>query len=238
MKKLKLISKYFKNIFFKKKRRYIGMLLMDSYKDRFKAISSNNLWGNEYSVSGDGSAIAYTENITKWLPLQIQKYSIKSIVDAPCGDFNWMRHVVDNNPIKYKGIDIVDELIERNKKNYQRINIDFECGDICTMQIPDCDLLIVRDCLFHLSYSEIDKFLKNIKMTNYKYLLTSTHNKSSVSTNKDIITGDFRYIDIFSDPFNFNESLVIDRVNDCPNTDKYKREMILIKKENVPTCIY
>jgi len=53
--------------------------------------------------------------------------------------------------------------------------------------------------------------------------------------NKDIITGDFRLIDLFSKPFNFKEQFVTERIYDYPNGYPIKREMILIEKKYVPT---
>jgi hypothetical protein len=97
---------------------------------------------------------------------------------------------------------------------------------------------MVRDCLFHLSYEDINKFLKNIRNVNYKYLLTTTHIDTIENNfkNMDIISGDARFINLFAKPFNFNNQDVIDRVKDCPNDLKTPKEMILIKK-NIPTSI-
>ena len=53
----------------------------------------------------------------------------------------------------------------------------------------------------------------------------------------DITTGDFRIIDLFSRPFNFNESLVQNRVKDCPIGSSVKKEIILIEKKDVPTTL-
>lgn len=38
------------------------------------------------------------------------------MIDAPCGDFNWMKEISKNTEL-YIRIDIVDEIIKRNKKN-------------------------------------------------------------------------------------------------------------------------
>ena len=52
---------------------------------------------------------------------------------------------------------------------------------------------------------------------------------------KDIVTGDFRLIDLFSKPLNFNEQFITERIRDYPNGYPIKREMILIEKKYVPT---
>ena len=52
---------------------------------------------------------------------------------------------------------------------------------------------------------------------NINILLTTTHSTENNFINKDIITGDFRLIDLFSKPLNFNEQLVIEKIRDYPH---------------------
>ena len=52
--------------------------------------------------------------------------------------------------------------------------VSFQVGNICEDNLPTGDLLIVRDCLFHLSHSDINRFLINILNLDYKFLLTSS----------------------------------------------------------------
>jgi hypothetical protein len=96
---------------------------------------------------------------------------------------------------------------------------------------------MVRDCLFHLSYADIDKFLSNIANMNFRFLLTTTHEVTVGFQNKDIITGDFRRIDLFSPPFNFRKDSVLESINDYPPDYPIKRRMILVAKDSVPTAI-
>ena len=86
-------------------------------------------------------------------------------------------------------------------------------------------------------YNDIDKFLKNIQQTNYKYLLTTTHIVQPGFQNKDIISGDFRMINLFDYPFSFKNSCVRSRVLDCVINSKVKKEIILLEKKDVPTCL-
>ena len=58
------------------------------------------------SLSGDGSGSKQTVVIRKKIPLIIQKYNIKSIFDAACGDFYWMKFII-NNKIQYIGADLI-----------------------------------------------------------------------------------------------------------------------------------
>jgi len=221
-----------------KKLKYKQMLKAESLEDRFNMIYEDNLWSSEESISGEGSEVAYTENLRHWLIKKIDELDIKKLVDAPCGDFNWMKHVTKEVDIEYLGIDIVQDIIVTNNSLYKNSNISFNVGNLCKDALPTCDLLMVRDCLFHLSFEDINNFLINISNLEYKYLFTTSHIFESSHINLDIISGDFRYIDLFKEPFNFRKADVIDRVDDVPeNHSSRLREMVLIKKQNVPTSI-
>ena len=91
------------------------LLSIPSNEDRFTWIYKKKIWSKGESRSGPGSTLKYTENLRKQLPILFQKYSIQKIFDAPCGDFNWMRLVVDKLDVNYLGADIVPELIKNNK---------------------------------------------------------------------------------------------------------------------------
>jgi hypothetical protein len=73
---------------------------------------------------------------------------------------------------------------------------------------------MVCDYLFYLSYEDIDKFLENIRNVKYKFLLITTHIVKKKIKNKDIISGDARFINLFIKPLNFKNVDVIDKVKD------------------------
>jgi hypothetical protein len=222
-------------ILFRRNKNYYKMLSKSDLEDKFSFIFKENIWSSKESVSGTGSEFIYTEPLRFWLKNTIPDLNIKEIVDAPCGDFNWMQHVLPDLEVTYLGIDIVSDLISNNRKKYQNNKIQFNEGDICRDLLPDCDLIITRDCLFHLSYSDINKFLENLVKVNYRYLLTTTHVLDTKHQNTDIVSGDFRKINLFSKPFHFDQMKVISRVLDCPPDELVKREMILLDKESVPS---
>ena len=192
-------------------------------KDRFLIIYKNNYWDNSETVSGPGSTLKTTVNLRKKLKKVIKKYNIKSIFDAPCGDCNWIEKIIKNSRIRYIGADIVNDIIVKNKKKFDDKKITFKRMDLTKEKIPKADLFICRDFLFHLSYEDIYIFLKNLKKSNSKYLLISSHykNEKIKNINKDIHSGDFRKIDIFQPPFNFNKNYVTVIDDYCDNTKKY-----------------
>ena len=148
--------------------------------------------------------LEYTQNIRQKLPVIIEELSIRSVFDAPCGDFHWMRDVVAQRDIDYLGADIVNELIEENTRKYRTRRVRFEALDIAKGPFPGMDLWICRDCFFHLPYSDILASLENFQRAGIKYLLTSTHIVGPGFQNTDVQAGGFRLIDLFEAPFFFD----------------------------------
>ncbi len=169
-----------------------------SKEDAFEKIYDSNFWGSSESKSGPGSQIKSTESVRKSLPKLIEKYDIKSILDSPCGDYNWMK-TVDKKDAKYIGGDIVPKIIKENNKKYKNENTSFEVVDITSSNIPKVDLIICRDCLQHLSQENVKKALKNFKDSGSKYLLVT--NYPWTLENYDIKDGDFSTLNLCQKPF-------------------------------------
>jgi len=169
-----------------------------SEREVFTTIYKNNYWNSLESKSGKGSEQIQTKEIQHQIQLMINKYHIKSIADIACGDFNWMKNIV-NEELSYCGYDIVEELITNNNKLYKKENIHFGLKDIIHDKIPTVDLIVCRDCFVHLSYNSIKKCLKNIKASKSKYLLTTSFTKHK--PNFDIASGDWRALNLSIKPF-------------------------------------
>jgi hypothetical protein len=180
------------------------VLSLKSNENRFTWIYKNNHWSSSESRSGTGSTLKYTANLRKELPNLFSKYSIHRVLDAPCGDFNWMSHLLPSVNIEYIGADIVKPLIENLNNKYSSAKIRFIHCDLVKEIPPQVDLMICRDCLFHMSFQDTKSVLENFIQSKSTYLLTTTHkNMGDSFTNRDISTGDFRCIDLFSKPYNF-----------------------------------
>jgi hypothetical protein len=167
----------------------------------FAEIYAKGLWKGGLSHSGLGSEMAYTENLRFYLPILFDRFGIRKIVDAACGDFNWMRLVPLTSDMSYLGIDIVPRVIAHNQRRYADARHRFQVANIVADPLPTADLLICRDCLFHLSNHDVVLVLRNFVASNSRYLLTSSHVNEGGFTNLDISTGHFRLIDLFSPPF-------------------------------------
>lgn len=218
-------------------KKYLEMFSLQSAKDRFSYIYEKNLWSSKQSKSGTGSHLETTTKIRQEIPNIIAEYNIQSILDAPCGDFNWMKELIPHYPdIQYIGGDIVDPLIAQNTKTYSADHIHFQLLDITQDELPTSDLMLVRDCLFHLSYDDIYQFLLNFQKSDIKYLLTTTHKPSSKFANKDIHTGGFRFIDLFASPFNFSSEPLV-RIDDFLPEKEVPRELCLFDRAQILSLI-
>jgi hypothetical protein len=149
------------------------------------------LWGGkEFDFySGEGShhpkiIKPYLEQVISFLKSHNNNLII---CDLGCGDFNIGKHLIKHSK-KYIAIDIVEKLIERNKKLFNADNLEFNCMDITRDKLPQGDCVILRQVLQHLSNAEIQNLIK--KLTGYKYIILTEHLPfGNFTPNKDIISG-------------------------------------------------
>ena len=169
----------------------------------FTSIYETNWWGSRESVSGKGSTLSYTENLRHELPDLFRRFSVKTVFDAPCGDFNWMSKVVESSEIRYVGGDIVPQLISNNMATFVSERVEFMQFNIMNDEFPAADVWICRDCLIHFSYADIYRSLRNYIASEIPYILATSHINVSGFLNRDILTGDARLLDLCSFPFFF-----------------------------------
>jgi len=166
----------------------------------FTSIYQDNSWGDAESVSGPGSSIRETTRLRNELPTLLKEIDARSMLDAPCGDFNWLSRA--QLPLdQYFGADIVAELVAQNKKLYANEQRQFLIRDITRADLPAVDVILCRDCYIHFSYRHIADTIKNFKRSKSTYLLTNTY--TSWLKNTNIETGSFRPVNLELAPFNF-----------------------------------
>lgn len=205
------------------KRRFLSK----SIESTFSNIYLSNYWGSHESVSGEGSNLSQTYIIREKLPILLEKYRINTLLDIPCGDFNWLSQI-DLNCFQYIGGDIVYEIIKKNNFFFSGNKRTFKIIDITKDKLPSSDLLLCRDILVHFSYQDIFKTLQNIKKSEIQYLLTT--NFYARNFNRNILTGGWRPINLTKPPFNFPKPLEI--IIECcteKNNDYYDKSLALWK---------
>ena len=171
-----------------------------SNEEIFTDAYQNNMWKAQESRSGPGSDLAHTTTIRKELPMLAAKLGISSILDIPCGDFNWTQSV-NFGSCKYIGADIVEELVSRNNEQYASNSRKFIKLNIVDNELPTVDLILCRDLFVHLPYADIVKALNNIRKSRSKYFLTTSH--LLTTRNHDILAGQWRPLNLLIRPFSF-----------------------------------
>lgn len=183
-----------------KTRKYIRIVQLKFYSPEkiFTKIYNKRSWGGVESVSGTGSGLEQTRVLIDTLPSLFSGYNISTILDIPCGDFNWMKNI-NLGRITYYGGDIVREIIRNNIIRYPMANLHFMHLDVINDNLPKVDLIICRDCLVHFSYKDVFNTLRNICNSNAQYLLTTTF--TNRNNNTDIYTGQWRPLNLQIHPF-------------------------------------
>lgn len=166
----------------------------------FTPFYTQNLWGDDESVSGPGSSLKSTAKLRRELPKLLQAIGARTLLDAPCGDFNWMKET-QLGVEHYIGIDVVPDLVARNRKLYGNDQTQFLLRDLTCDKLPRADVILCRDCLIHFSYRDFAAAIKNFKRSGSTYLLTNSYPRWLC--NSDISTGDFRPINVREPPFDF-----------------------------------
>lgn len=165
----------------------------------FTEFFRRNKWNGRQSLSGTGSDADQTRVIVQELPLLLRRLGVRSVLDIPCGDFEWMKRV-DLAGIEYIGADIVAPLIDANRRRHARDGVEFRVLDLTRDRLPAADLVLCRDCLVHLSFAQAQQALANISASGARYLLTTTF--TGRFENADIPTGKWRALNLQRPPFN------------------------------------
>ncbi len=226
----KILFKYapapLKNLYKKYKiKQYKDLISAMSTEEVFQYIYKKRVWGKPGNESGGGSSKETTTVIRKEIQRIIKQYNIKTLLDLPCGDFHWMQEL-DLSKINYTGGDIVEELINKNKELYETDSIKFEQLDIIKDKLPQSDLLLCRDCFVHLSIPQIIKSLENIRSSHIKYLLVTSF--SNTTSNIDILTGEWRPLNMEIAPFNLIPIEVLNEGFALSNGDFSDKSLILV----------
>ncbi len=170
----------------------------------FSRIFERNAWQDDVSVSGGGSSLAATHRVRDALPSLFRRHGVRSVLDAPCGDVNWMATLLPALEA-YTGVDIVAALIERNRTRFGSARATFLRRDVTVDALPGADLVICRDCLVHLPTTLAVQALRSLARTTSTYLLATTFPESGL--NGDILTGAWRAVNLQRAPFALPEPL-------------------------------
>ncbi len=199
-------------------------------KTAFDGIYRDAVWGrNEAGVgnSGTGSTLTSTAAYRTYLQAFLAERKIVSVVDAGCGDWEFSKEI-DWTGIEYKGFDIVDRVVDQNRRRHGKPNIQFFAGNIVDDDLPPADLLVCKHVLQHLPTKDVQTFLRK-QLPKYKYaLITNGVDAHTARANytQDIAPGGYRALDITKPPYAIPGAKVL-----AWNDGHHDHEVILVVRE-------
>ena len=149
-------------------------------KDIFTKIYERSIWGQsddrgERYYSGDGShkAEAVDNYVSAVVNVLLSLDRKPDAVDLGCGDFAVGSRI---SPFcgRYIACDIVDGLIIRNRARYARSDVEFRAVDIVNDDLPNGDVVFIRQVFQHLSNSDIQKVTAKL-LAKYSLIILSEH---------------------------------------------------------------
>tara|TARA_B100001094_G_C18184444_1_gene802872 strand:- start:2388 stop:3002 length:615 start_codon:yes stop_codon:yes gene_type:complete len=197
-------------------------------EEAFTEIYKKNRWGN-----GSGSGSNMSPDNKKYIEILegiLKDYGIKTICDIGCGDWRFSQFI-NFKGCKYLGIDCVKSVIDENKKEYTKKNINFEHKSVEDNYIPSgYDLIIIKDVIQHWEDEDIIKYMNEL-IKNNKYVFTTNgykfmRDKSKNELTKRDINNNYRYfpVDINKYPLNSIEM-------DClMKHERRAKQMLLLQK--------
>jgi SAM-dependent methyltransferase len=166
----------------------------------FGQIYANGAWvmhDKQDSLSGVGSTRRATDELSVQLSGFLREAGCRRLVDIGCGDFNWMQRV--EGDFDYLGIDVVPQVVEENRARYGNGKRRFICMDATRAAIEPGDVAVCREVLFHLSFGDGLRLMRNIRAAGFGHVLFT--NDTSIWFNSDIRSGDFRRINLLRAPY-------------------------------------
>jgi SAM-dependent methyltransferase len=169
--------------------------------DRFEEIYAQGVWqkgDQEIPKSGPGSSLQATDSLRRHLSNILDEIAAKTLLDVGCGDFTWMNQIELRQ--NYVGVDIVPSVIADNAR-YAGPKRQFLCIDAVSGDLPEADIILCRETLFHLSFADGRRLLRNAFSRPRSWFLCTT--ESDTWFNADIHTGDYRPLNLRRPPFGF-----------------------------------
>ena len=174
-----------------------------SNKQVFDNVYKKNQW---FWGSGTGSVAFLNKPVINFINDFLSAHDdVKVIVDLGCGDLQIGENFLLKNRA-YIGCDVSSHIIKKNSRKFSKKNMKFLVIDAVNEDIPNGDLIIVKDVLIHLPNSEVKKILRKISHFKYIIIQTCIGDSSFFDMNQDIKAGrNWRFLDVTKSPFNYRK---------------------------------
>ncbi|MEK9155510.1 MAG: class I SAM-dependent methyltransferase [Patescibacteria group bacterium] len=163
-------------------------------KKEFSQIYQDKVW---FGGSGSGSLPENTRAYRDFLQEYLKTHDVHRVLDIGCGDWQ-SSHLLDWSGIDYLGVDVVESVVKENQKAWGSDHIAFQVVDDLAHNLPDADLVLIKDVFQHWPNQAILDFLPRLQK--YPHVLI-TNTILGERCNEDIFVGDFRSVDLTKPPF-------------------------------------
>lgn len=170
--------------------------------------------GRPETWCGKGSTLAMTEHLRGRLPEFFDRFGIKSLLDAPCGDCNWIVHT-DLRGIRYTGVEKYTGHILKARNKAPKLHV--VCANILSDKLPRRDAILCRDFLQHMPNIDAIRAIAQFKRSGADWLFATSFD--NVTTNRDIRErGDFRPLNLEIEPISLGAPLC--KIDDPPGSHR------------------
>lgn len=184
----------------------------ESAKGIFTKVYNEAEWGRNAEgegFSGTGSMVEFSKEYMAFLQKFLHEKNIQTVVDIGCGDWQFSQHI-NWSGTTYKGLDVVQSVIDKNNKKFSRPKINFECVDVINADLPKADLMICKDVFQHLTNADVASIIKQIPKYKYCLITNDVDPQTSTSENPEILhRGSYRTIDMTKPPFNLKGTKIL-----------------------------
>lgn len=165
---------------------------------RFSEIWRSNGWACAETRSGPGATLAQTVAVRRELSRLFGELGIRTVVDAGCGELNWMGKISESLDL-YLGFDVVDDLVADLRKRFEeRKTHFFASADVTHHVLPRADAIVCRDVLTHLPHAMVKDALENFRKSGARFLIATTFPRGR---NEQIRIGAWQAMDLCAEPF-------------------------------------
>lgn len=154
---------------------------MATDRETFSNIYRTGAWSEQFSMplSGPGSTVENSLPVIDIITTLHAEGSISSILDVGCGDLEWIQSVepIRTRKLRYYGLDLVPEVIERNKAHHSWFR--GACENALECRKFDADLVLIKDVAFHMTNPQISQLLEILRRSTWRYCLLSCYECAS-----------------------------------------------------------
>ncbi len=124
------------------------------------------------SYCGEGSYISNTVEIRRFLTEVLKQQGVRSMIDIPCGDWNWIS-LVDLSGVDYTGYDNDEGFIRDNRELYPEHRFEIIDAREFT-NWPRVDLILCRDFFIHLPNKDNLRILNGFRKSGSTWLMSTS----------------------------------------------------------------